>query len=99
MLAGERAGELTETGAKLLDPAGRLRPGIVMCPPEGDAGTGMVATNSVAPRTGNVSAGASIFAMMVLERELTESTASWTWSLRRPGIWWRWCTATTVPVS
>src|SRR5918994_251454 len=71
MLAGERAGELTENGAKLLDPAGRLRPGVVMCPPEGDAGTGMVATNSVALRTGNVSAGTSIFAMVVLEHELT----------------------------
>jgi sugar (pentulose or hexulose) kinase len=71
MLAGEAAGELTEAGAKLLDPAGRLRPGVVMCPPEGDAGTGMVATNSVAPRTGNVSAGTSIFAMIVLEEELS----------------------------
>jgi sugar (pentulose or hexulose) kinase len=70
-LAGEAAGELTELGAKLLDPTGRLRPGVVMCPPEGDAGTGMVATNSVAPRTGNVSAGTSIFAMVVLERELS----------------------------
>jgi sugar (pentulose or hexulose) kinase len=71
MFAGEQAGELTEAGAKLLDPTGRLRPGIVMCPPEGDAGTGMVATNSVAPRTGNVSAGTSIFAMIVLEHELS----------------------------
>jgi sugar (pentulose or hexulose) kinase len=71
MLAGEAAGELTEAGAKLLDPAGRLHPGVVMCPPEGDAGTGMVATNSVAPRTGNVSAGTSIFAMIVLEHELS----------------------------
>src|SRR3954447_23661639 len=70
-LAGEAAGELTESGAKLLDPTGRLRPGVLMCPPEGDAGTGMVATNSVAPRTGNVSAGTSIFAMVVLERELS----------------------------
>ena len=69
--AGEPAGELTEEGAKLLDPTGRLRPGVVMCPPEGDAGTGMVATNSVAPRTGNVSAGTSIFAMVVLEHELS----------------------------
>ncbi|WP_448621694.1 xylulokinase [Geodermatophilus sp. URMC 65] len=69
--AGQPAGELTEAGARLLDPAGRLRPGIPLCPPEGDAGTGMVATNSVAPRTGNVSAGTSIFAMVVLERELT----------------------------
>jgi sugar (pentulose or hexulose) kinase len=72
LLAGELAGELTENGAKLLDPAGRLRPGVVMCPPEGDAGTGMVATNSVAPRTGNVSAGTSIFAMIVLEHELSQ---------------------------
>ena len=70
-LAGEPAGTLTEAGAKLLDPTGRLRPGIPMCPPEGDAGTGMVATNSVAPRTGNVSAGTSIFAMVVLEGELS----------------------------
>ena len=69
--AGQPAGELTEAGAELLDPTGRLRPGIPLCPPEGDAGTGMVATNSVAPRTGNVSAGTSIFAMVVLERELT----------------------------
>ena len=69
--AGERAGELTDAGAELLDPAGRLRPGAPMCPPEGDAGTGMVATNSVAPRTGNVSAGTSVFAMVVLEQELS----------------------------
>src|SRR3954471_1897369 len=70
-LAGQRAGTLTETGAKLLDPTGRLSPGIPLCPPEGDAGTGMVATNSVGPRTGNVSAGTSIFAMVVLEHELS----------------------------
>jgi sugar (pentulose or hexulose) kinase len=69
-LAGQPAGTLTGAGAALLDPTGRLRPGIPVCPPEGDAGTGMVATNSVAPRTGNVSAGTSIFAMVVLEREL-----------------------------
>ncbi|MGY1653587.1 xylulokinase [Geodermatophilus sp. SYSU D01119] len=68
--AGHRCGELTEAGAELLDPTGRLRPGIPLCPPEGDAGTGMVATNSVAPRTGNVSAGTSVFAMVVLEHEL-----------------------------
>ncbi|MCW2637410.1 MAG: Carbohydrate kinase, FGGY-domain [Blastococcus sp.] len=68
--AGRAAGTLTGAGAALLDPTGRLRPGIPLCPPEGDAGTGMVATNSVAPRTGNVSAGTSIFAMVVLEREL-----------------------------
>ena len=69
--AGDRAGELTEAGAKLLDPSGRLRTGVPMCPPEGDAGTGMVATNSVSPHTGNVSAGTSIFAMVVLEQELS----------------------------
>jgi sugar (pentulose or hexulose) kinase len=69
--AGEDAGKLTEAGAELLDPTGRLRPGALMCPPEGDAGTGMVATNSVAPRTGNVSAGTSIFAMVVLEHGLS----------------------------
>ena len=69
--AGEPAGTLTERGAQLLDPAGGLRPGVLVCPPEGDAGTGMVATNSVAPRTGNVSAGTSIFAMVVLEDELS----------------------------
>lgn len=71
-LAGRPAGALTAAGAALLDPTGRLRPGIPLCPPEGDAGTGMVATNSVAPRTGNVSAGTSIFAMVVLEHELAE---------------------------
>lgn len=70
--AGQPAGELTEEGAALLDPTGALRPGAVLCPPEGDAGTGMVATNAVAPRTGNVSAGTSIFAMVVLERPLRE---------------------------
>lgn len=69
--AGENAGYLTEEGARLLDPAGILEPGIPFCPPEGDAGTGMVATNSVAPSTGNVSAGTSIFAMIVLEKELS----------------------------
>ncbi|MCD2443198.1 ATPase [Agromyces sp. SYSU K20354] len=68
--AGRHAGELTAEGAALLDPTGALRPGAPLCPPEGDAGTGMVATNSVAPRTGNVSAGTSIFAMVVLERPL-----------------------------
>lgn len=71
LLAGENAGELTEEGAKLLDPSGMLEAGIPLCPPEGDAGTGMAATNSVAPRTGNVSAGTSVFAMVVLEKELS----------------------------
>lgn len=70
LTAGEEAGALTEEGAKLLDPSGNLKPGIPLCPPEGDAGTGMVATNSVAKRTGNVSAGTSVFAMVVLEKEL-----------------------------
>ena len=68
--AGEQAGVLTEEGAKLLDPSGSLQAGIPVCPPEGDAGTGMVATNSVAVRTGNVSAGTSVFAMIVLEKAL-----------------------------
>ena len=69
--AGEPAGTLTETGARRLDASGLLQPGMPLCPPEGDAGTGMVATNSVAPRTGNVSAGTSIFAMVVLEQPLS----------------------------
>ena len=71
LVAGQDAGCLTEEGAKLLDVTGRLRAGIPMCPPEGDAGTGMVATNSVAKRTGNVSAGTSVFASIVLEKELS----------------------------
>lgn len=70
LLAGESAGKLTKEGAKLLDPSGNLQAGIPFCPPEGDAGTGMVATNSVAKRTGNVSAGTSVFAMVVMEEEL-----------------------------
>lgn len=69
--AGEKAGYLTAEGARLLDPSGTLQPGIPMCPPEGDAGTGMTATNSVAVHTGNVSAGTSVFAMIVLEKELS----------------------------
>ena len=68
---GECAGKLTEQGALLLDPTGTLKAGISFCPPEGDAQTGMVATNSISPRTGNVSAGTSIFAMAVLEKELS----------------------------
>jgi len=70
--AGENAGVLTAEGAKLLDSSGCMRNGIPLCPPEGDAGTGMVATNSVAERTGNVSAGTSIFAMIVMEKELSK---------------------------
>jgi sugar (pentulose or hexulose) kinase len=72
LMAGDNAGVLTEKGAQLLDPSGTLKAGIPMCPPEGDAGTGMVATNSVRPRTGNVSAGTSVFAMVVLERPLSK---------------------------
>ncbi len=72
LLAGEPAGSLTEAGARLLDPSGQLQAGIPFCPPEGDAGTGMVATNSVAMRTGNVSAGTSVFAMIVLEKALSQ---------------------------
>ncbi|MBR1855568.1 MAG: FGGY-family carbohydrate kinase [Oribacterium sp.] len=72
LVAGEEAGELTEEGAKFLDESGNLHSGIKLCPPEGDAGTGMVATNSVAPRTGNVSAGTSTFAMLVLEKSLSK---------------------------
>ncbi len=68
--AGEGAGTLTEEGARLLDVSGNLQAGILVCPPEGDAGTGMTATNSVAVRTGNVSAGTSVFAMIVLEKAL-----------------------------
>jgi len=72
LVAGEAAGVLTADGAKLLDPTGKLPAGIPLCPPEGDAGTGMVATNSVAERTGNVSAGTSVFAMIVLEKALSK---------------------------
>ena len=72
LVAGDAAGALTEKGAKLLDPTGQLQRGIPLCPAEGDAGTGMVATNSVAERTGNVSAGTSVFAMIVLERQLSK---------------------------
>ncbi|MCM1192858.1 MAG: FGGY-family carbohydrate kinase [Butyrivibrio sp.] len=70
LCAGEKAGSLTPEGAKLLDPTGTLQAGIPMCPPEGDAGTGMVATNSVRVRTGNISAGTSIFSMVVTEKAL-----------------------------
>lgn len=70
LVAGTPAGELTEEGARLLDTTGTLQPGITLAPPEGDAGTGMMATNSVRKRTGNVSAGTSIFATVVLEGKL-----------------------------
>jgi sugar (pentulose or hexulose) kinase len=70
--AGENAGTITAERAKLLDTSGNLRDGIPLCPPEGDAGTGMTATNSIAERTGNVSAGTSIFAMIVMEKDLSK---------------------------
>ena len=70
LTAGENAGRLTGEGARLLDRSGKLSAGIPMCPPEGDAGTGMAATDSTRPRTGNVSAGTSVFAMVVLEKPL-----------------------------
>jgi len=72
LCAGENAGYLTQEGAKLLDPTGNLKSGIPFCPPEGDAGTGMVATNAVTPKTGNISAGTSVFAMLVLEKALSK---------------------------
>lgn len=72
LLAGENAGCLTAEGAKKLDVSGHLKPGIPVCPPEGDAGTGMVATNAVKQRTGNVSAGTSSFSMIVLEKDLSK---------------------------
>ena len=73
LISGDKAGTLTTEGAKLLDVTGTLQAGVPMCPPEGDAGTGMVATNSVAQRTGNISAGTSVFAMAVLEKDLSKS--------------------------
>lgn len=72
LLAGQSAGTLTEEGAKRLDISGKLKGGVPFCPPEGDAGTGMVATNSVKQRTGNVSAGTSSFSMIVLEKDLSK---------------------------
>ena len=72
LLSGQEAGRLTAAGAAVLDPAGDLQAGIPLCPPEGDAGTGMVATNSVKKRTGNISVGTSVFAMIVLEKELSK---------------------------
>ena len=72
LVAGQEAGCLTAKGAKLLDPSGHLKAGIPMCPPEGDAGTGMAATNAVRQRTGNVSCGTSSFSMIVLEKNLSQ---------------------------
>ncbi len=72
LVAGENAGVLTAEGASKLDVSGNLKPGVPLCPPEGDAGTGMVATNAVKQRTGNVSAGTSSFSMIVLEKPLSK---------------------------
>ncbi len=72
LVAGEEAGTLTAEGAKRLDVSGHLKPGAKLCPPEGDAGTGMAATNAVKQRTGNVSAGTSSFSMIVLEKDLSK---------------------------
>ena len=71
LAAGEEAGRLTPDGAALIDPTGSLKPGIPLCPPEGDAGTGMIATNAIAQRTGNISCGTSVFLMAVLEKTLS----------------------------
>lgn len=71
LLAGEHGGYLTPEGAQLLDPTGCLRPGAILCPPEGDAGTGMIATNSILPHTANISAGTSAFLMAVLDKPLS----------------------------
>ena len=76
LVAGKNAGTLTEQGAAMLDPSGHLQAGIPMCPPEGDVGTGMAATNSVRPRTGNVSCGTSSFSMIVLEKNLSKAYES-----------------------
>ena len=72
LVAGQSAGQLTPTGAQWLDPTGVFQPGVPLCPPEGDAGTGMVATNAITQRTGNISAGTSVFAMLVLEKPLSQ---------------------------
>ena len=72
LVAGDKAGVLTKEGALLIDPTGKLEAGTEICPPEGDAGTGMVATNSVAAKTGNISAGTSIFGMIVLDKALSD---------------------------
>lgn len=75
LVAGQSAGKLTEEGAKLLDPKGYLKAGVPLCPPEGDAGTGMVATNSIKENTGNISAGTSAFSMIVLDKPLSRRYA------------------------
>lgn len=72
-IAGEKGAFLTESGAKFLDPTGTFKAGVPVCPPEGDAGTGMVAANAVRSGTGNVSAGTSVFSMLVLEKDLKKA--------------------------
>ena len=97
LAAGADAGVLTEKGARLIDPRkAEARP---LCPPEGDAGTGMVATNSIARYTGNVSAGTSVFAMFVLDKELKRYTRKSIWLQPLQVIWLPWYTATTAAPS
>lgn len=72
-IAGEKGAALTESGANFLDPSGTLKAGVPVCPPEGDAGTGMAAANAVRSGTGNVSAGTSVFSMLVLENDLKKA--------------------------
>ncbi len=86
-------------GRKAFDVTGKLKPGIPVCPPEGDAGTGMAATNSVAQRTGNVSAGTSVFAMVVLEKALAKVHPEIDMVTTPDGTRWQWFTVITVPRS
>lgn len=97
LVAGQNAGTLTEQGAAMLDPSGHLQAGIPMCPPEGDVGTGMAATNSVRPRTGNVSCGTSSFSMIVLEKNLSKAYESIDIVTTLTAVRQQWCTATTAP--
>ena len=97
LTAGQEAGRLTPAGAGLLE--GLLPAGIPFAPPEGDAGTGMTATNAVAPRTGNVSAGTSIFSMVVLEKPLKRVYEEIDLVTTPPGPRWPWSTATTAPTT
>ena len=97
--AGSSGAFLTEAGAKLLDPSGNLKAGVPLCPPEGDAGTGMVATNSVKKGTGNVSAGTSIFSMVVLEKPLLGMYRDIDIVATPDAAQWRWCIVTTAAPS
>ena len=100
LVAGEESGKLTAEGAMRLDVSGHLKPGIPFCPPEGDAGTGMVATNAVLQRTGNVSAGTSSFSMIVLEKELSKPYEMIDMVTTPDGSLVAWSTATTaLPIS